>query len=179
MASLGQGAWHAVVETDERVVVAGLAAVMPGLLLDCLPVAGAGPPLARTLSGDRDHSGEQHEQPHGELAGRQGRGERAVGLSHDHQIRAAAGRTGRGARVIIQARRVVVARQVGRDGSDGSGLLADLWPGWWCEAMAMRGRMRLDSYDRLFPSQDLLPAGGIGWKTRFAASASKGCSSSG
>jgi hypothetical protein len=30
------------------------------------------------------------------------------------------------------------------------------------EAMAMRGRMKLDSYDRLFPSQDLLPAGGIG-----------------
>jgi hypothetical protein len=28
------------------------------------------------------------------------------------------------------------------------------------EAMAMRGRMNLGSYDRLFPSQDLLPAGG-------------------
>jgi hypothetical protein len=27
------------------------------------------------------------------------------------------------------------------------------------EAMAMRGRMKLDSYDRLFPSQDLLPMG--------------------
>jgi hypothetical protein len=36
----------------------------------------------------------------------------------------------------------------------GSGLLR--------EAMAMRGRMKLDSYDRLFPSQDLLPTGGIG-----------------
>jgi hypothetical protein len=30
------------------------------------------------------------------------------------------------------------------------------------ESMAMRGRMKLGSYDRLFPSQDLLPAGGIG-----------------
>jgi superfamily II DNA or RNA helicase len=30
------------------------------------------------------------------------------------------------------------------------------------EAMAMRGRMTLASYDRLFPSQDLLPAGGMG-----------------
>ena len=30
------------------------------------------------------------------------------------------------------------------------------------EAMALRGRMSLDSYDRLFPSQDLLPAGGVG-----------------
>jgi superfamily II DNA or RNA helicase len=30
------------------------------------------------------------------------------------------------------------------------------------EAMALRGRMSLASYDRLFPSQDLLPAGGIG-----------------
>jgi superfamily II DNA or RNA helicase len=30
------------------------------------------------------------------------------------------------------------------------------------EAMTMRGRMKLDSYDRLFPSQDLLPVGGIG-----------------
>lgn len=30
------------------------------------------------------------------------------------------------------------------------------------EAMALRGRMKLTSYDRLFPSQDLLPADGIG-----------------
>ncbi len=30
------------------------------------------------------------------------------------------------------------------------------------EAMSLRGRMNLASYDRLFPSQDLLPAGGIG-----------------
>jgi len=30
------------------------------------------------------------------------------------------------------------------------------------EAMALRGRMSLASYDRLFPSQDLLPVGGIG-----------------
>ncbi len=30
------------------------------------------------------------------------------------------------------------------------------------EAMAIRGRMNLASYDRLFPSQDLLPAGGVG-----------------
>jgi hypothetical protein len=36
----------------------------------------------------------------------------------------------------------------------GSGLLR--------EAMALRGRMSLASYDRLFPSRDLLPAGGVG-----------------
>jgi hypothetical protein len=30
------------------------------------------------------------------------------------------------------------------------------------EAMAPRGHMDLASYDRLFPSQDVLPAGGIG-----------------
>jgi superfamily II DNA or RNA helicase len=30
------------------------------------------------------------------------------------------------------------------------------------EAMAIRGRMTLASYDRLFPSQDLLPVGGVG-----------------
>lgn len=30
------------------------------------------------------------------------------------------------------------------------------------EAMALRGRMKLASYDRLFPSQDLLPVGGVG-----------------
>ncbi|TDD66381.1 helicase [Jiangella aurantiaca] len=30
------------------------------------------------------------------------------------------------------------------------------------EAMALRGRMDLRSYDRLFPSQDVLPAGGVG-----------------
>ena len=28
--------------------------------------------------------------------------------------------------------------------------------------MSLRGRMKLASYDRLFPSQDLLPAGGVG-----------------
>ncbi|MGH3470300.1 MAG: TOTE conflict system archaeo-eukaryotic primase domain-containing protein, partial [Thermocrispum sp.] len=30
------------------------------------------------------------------------------------------------------------------------------------EAMALRGRMDLASYDRLFPSQDVLPTGGVG-----------------
>ena len=30
------------------------------------------------------------------------------------------------------------------------------------EAMAIRGKGNLGSYDRLFPSQDLLPAGGVG-----------------
>jgi hypothetical protein len=30
------------------------------------------------------------------------------------------------------------------------------------EAMALRGRMNLASYDRLFPSRNLLPAGGLG-----------------
>jgi hypothetical protein len=30
------------------------------------------------------------------------------------------------------------------------------------EAMALRGQMRLTSYDRLFPSQDTLPSGGVG-----------------
>jgi superfamily II DNA or RNA helicase len=30
------------------------------------------------------------------------------------------------------------------------------------EAMALRGQIKLASYDRLFPSQDLLPAGGVG-----------------
>jgi hypothetical protein len=30
------------------------------------------------------------------------------------------------------------------------------------EAVAIRGRVNLTSYDRLFPSQDLLPAGGVG-----------------
>lgn len=30
------------------------------------------------------------------------------------------------------------------------------------EAMALRGRMSLASYDRLFPSQDVLPVGGVG-----------------
>ena len=30
------------------------------------------------------------------------------------------------------------------------------------EAMAVRGRMDLASYDRFFPSQDVLPSGGVG-----------------
>jgi hypothetical protein len=39
---------------------------------------------------------------------------------------------------------------------------ARLGTGLLREAMALRGRMTLASYDRLFPSQDLLPVGGIG-----------------
>src|SRR5262245_19914821 len=42
---LGQRSRYSVVEADERVVVAGLAAVEPGLLLGGLPVSGVGPPL--------------------------------------------------------------------------------------------------------------------------------------
>jgi hypothetical protein len=30
------------------------------------------------------------------------------------------------------------------------------------EPMAIRGKVNLASFDRLFPSQDLLPAGGVG-----------------
>src|SRR6266567_7156769 len=37
-----------------------------------------------------------------------------------------------------------------------------LGTGLWREAIALRGRMKLASYDRLFPAQDLLPAGGVG-----------------
>jgi hypothetical protein len=37
------------------------------------------------------------------------------------------------------------------------------------EAIGLRGRMTLASYDRLFPSQDLLPAGGVGEPDRSAA----------
>lgn len=37
-----------------------------------------------------------------------------------------------------------------------------LGTGFLREAMTMAGRLNLASYDRLFPSQDLLPAGGIG-----------------
>ena len=37
-----------------------------------------------------------------------------------------------------------------------------LGTGFLREAMSLRGRMKLASYDRLFPSQDLLPAGGVG-----------------
>jgi len=41
-------------------------------------------------------------------------------------------------------------------------LARQLGTGLLREAMTMAGRMNLASYDRLFPSQDLLPAGGIG-----------------
>lgn len=60
-------------------------------------------------------------------------------------------RSGTGAHVWIfftAAATAAQARQVG------TGLLR--------EAMTMAGRLNLASYDRLFPSQDLLPAGGIG-----------------
>ena len=38
-----------------------------------------------------------------------------------------------------------------------------LGTGFLREAMALRGRMKLASYDRLFPSQDLIPAVGVGF----------------
>jgi superfamily II DNA or RNA helicase len=45
------------------------------------------------------------------------------------------------------------------------------------EAIAVRGRMDLASYDRLFPSQDILPAGGVG--NLIAAPLQKTCRSNG
>lgn len=38
----------------------------------------------------------------------------------------------------------------------------DSWYRLLREAMALRGRMDLAGYDRLFPSQDVLPTGGVG-----------------
>jgi superfamily II DNA or RNA helicase len=43
-----------------------------------------------------------------------------------------------------------------------AGLARRLGTGLLREAMAVRGRMDLASYDRLFPSQDVLPTGGVG-----------------
>src|SRR5215471_11057769 len=53
----GQRARYAVVESDERIVVAGHAAVEPGLLFSGLLVTGVGPPFAGGLAGDGDHPG--------------------------------------------------------------------------------------------------------------------------
>ena len=72
-----------------------------------------------------------------------------------------------------RARQVPVALEVSRSGVGAHAwifftspvpaeMARRLGTGLLREAMAMRGRIRLDSYDRLFPSQDLLPAGGIG-----------------
>jgi superfamily II DNA or RNA helicase len=60
-------------------------------------------------------------------------------------------RSGVGAHVWIFFTEPVPAGQARRLGT---GLLR--------EAMALRGRMDLSSYDRLFPSQDVLPGGGLG-----------------
>jgi hypothetical protein len=87
----------------------------PPQLLDCLAVTGVAPPLARALAGRGDHSGEQHEQPHRQLAGHQGRCKRAVRLGHNHQVLSASDRIDHGACVIIRARRVVAAWQIRRD----------------------------------------------------------------
>ncbi len=43
-----------------------------------------------------------------------------------------------------------------------AGVARRLGTGLLREAMAIRGRVNLASYDRLFPSQDLLPVGGVG-----------------
>ena len=60
-------------------------------------------------------------------------------------------RSGTGAHVWVFFTSAVAAAQARQLGT---GLLR--------EAMTMAGRLNLSSYDRLFPSQDLLPAGGIG-----------------
>ena len=72
-----------------------------------------------------------------------------------------------------RALRVPVALEVSRSGAGAHAwvfftspvpaeLARRLGTGLLREAMALRGRMTLASYDRLFPSQDLLPAGGVG-----------------
>jgi superfamily II DNA or RNA helicase len=72
-----------------------------------------------------------------------------------------------------RALRVTVALEVSRSGAGAHAwvfftspvpaeLARRLGTGLLREAMALRGRMTLASYDRLFPSQDLLPAGGVG-----------------
>ena len=72
-----------------------------------------------------------------------------------------------------RAARVPVAVEVSRSGTGAhtwifftspvpAELARRLGTGLLREAMALRGRMSLASYDRLFPSQDLLPAGGPG-----------------
>jgi superfamily II DNA or RNA helicase len=72
-----------------------------------------------------------------------------------------------------RAARVPVAVEVSRSGTGAhtwifftspvpAELARRLGTGLLREAMALRGRLSLASYDRLFPSQDLLPAGGMG-----------------
>jgi superfamily II DNA or RNA helicase len=72
-----------------------------------------------------------------------------------------------------RARQVPVALEVSRSGVGAHAwvfftspvpaeMARRLGTGLLREAMALRGRMNLASYDRLFPSQDLLPVGGVG-----------------
>jgi hypothetical protein len=51
---------------------------------------------------------------------------------------------------------------VDRGGAGCTESAARLGTGLLREAMALRGKVNLASYDRLFPSQDLLPSGGVG-----------------
>jgi superfamily II DNA or RNA helicase len=72
-----------------------------------------------------------------------------------------------------RALRVPVALEVSRSGTGAhtwvfftspvpAGTARRFGAGLLREAMSLRGRMSLASYDRLFPSQDLLPSGGVG-----------------
>src|SRR5229473_1877618 len=68
---LGQGAGNIVVEGDERIPAAGLAAVSRSLLGDGLPQAGAGGPVLGLFSGGRDHAGDQDDRPGSQPGGGQ------------------------------------------------------------------------------------------------------------
>lgn len=100
---------------DERVVVAGQAAVATGLRGHGLPVAGVRPPVRRPLTGRRDHPGEEHERIDRRPRGDQSSREPAVRLSDHDQLPLIADGIEHGVGVVRQGGRVVVAGQVGRN----------------------------------------------------------------
>jgi hypothetical protein len=127
---LGEGAGHVVIERDERVVVAGEAAVALGLLSNGVAVAGVGPPVGRLLTASRDHGRDQHERIDRPAVGDQRCREAAVRLGDDYEVAPTVDGAYNGVGIVGQRGRVVVARQIGRDGlvSPGTQLLLDEVP---------------------------------------------------
>jgi hypothetical protein len=74
------------VESDERIFIAGQAAVSPGLILYGLSMAGVVPPISGRLARSWDHPCDQDERIDRKPISHQRYGEAAVRLANDDQV---------------------------------------------------------------------------------------------
>jgi hypothetical protein len=111
----GQLAPHVVIEADERVIVAGLAAIPGGLLPHRVSVAGVVPPVIWRLTSGRNHPRHQNQHIGREPIGNQRCGERTERLTHHNQTGPVTHGRDHGVRLLGEAGRFVIGRKLGSD----------------------------------------------------------------